>query len=59
MKHKHKYNKWEYIGEEDFDLTSLTILERKCKKCDKVDRYIGLVNICVETGKRKPYIYTN
>jgi hypothetical protein len=57
--HKHKYTNWSEVGIKTEHLITLTILERTCKKCGKKEIYEGLVNVCVITGEKTPYIYTD
>ena len=52
---KHNFTKWKQIGKADFK----DILKRRCVRCDKIEKYTGLTNVCIVTGEKTPYIFTN
>jgi len=54
----HRYDKWKFIETLD-ELGKPDKLIRKCKKCGKIDEYIGLTNIDIITNEKTPYIHTD
>ena len=52
--HKHVWDKWEVVSMECLTIHNL---ERKCTKCNKKEKYNGMVETCITTGNKSPYIY--
>jgi hypothetical protein len=52
----HKYDKWEYIGPSGRYYSKL---KRVCKKCGKIDIYIGLIEEDILTGSKIPLLKIN
>lgn len=52
----HDFSKWELIG---MNNRFKQKLKRRCKNCGKLDFYEGMVNICIETGEKTPYVHKN
>jgi phage FluMu protein Com len=49
----HKYYKWKLVKE--YGITDE--LERKCSRCGEVDKYSGMIEVCIVSGDKSPYIF--
>lgn len=52
----HKFGKWESVG---MIGNNNEKLKRKCFNCGKLDFYNGMVEKCIESGEKSPYVFKN
>lgn len=52
----HSYSKWEHVGMKGKYEEKL---KRRCINCGKLDYYDGIVETCIETGEKSPYVFKN
>lgn len=52
----HKFSKWKHVG---MIGKYQERLKKICTNCGKLDIYHGMVETCIETGEKSPYIFKN
>ena len=52
----HKFGKWEHIGMRG---RYQERLKRRCGNCGELEFYDGMVETCIETGEKSPYVFKN
>jgi len=50
----HKFSKWIFVKEVNRIDDEL---HRTCKKCGRLEKYIGMTEECIVTGEKSPYTY--
>ena len=56
----HKWNKWKFINTFKTKTgITVSVLRRKCKRCNKTDEHIGMCDVNIITGDKTPYEYKN
>ena len=51
----HILSEWEDKGK-DKNIKYFDVLERKCKKCKHVEKYVGMTSVDIIDGSKTPYV---